>query len=91
MNLPEMNIVELNGLSDQITRLFLSNLYLEVSSPDVDLLEAGVLDSALVVEILLLLEQEFDVNIAIETLELDSVRSIRNIANLVANYGSAKL
>ena len=86
MNLPDTNIVELDDLCDQITRLFLSNLYLEVSSPDVDLLEAGVLDSALVVEIMLLLEQAFDVNIAIETLELDSVRSVRNIANLVANY-----
>ena len=86
-----MNIVELDDLCDQITELFLSNLYLEISSPDVDLLEAGVLDSALIVEIMLLLEQAFDVNIAIETLELDYVRSVRNIANLVANYRAVNL
>ena len=72
------------NLNEQLSQLFASELYLEVASPEVDLLEAGVLDSALIVEILLLVDRHFGISIPVETLELDSIRSISSIAGLIA-------
>ena len=68
----------------RISELFVSDLNLDVASPDTDLLEAGLMDSALAVEVLLVLEEHFGLDIPIEELNVEDLRSIRSIANLVA-------
>jgi D-alanine--poly(phosphoribitol) ligase subunit 2 len=67
----------------RLTRIFAEKLMLEVESPETDLLDSGLLDSMSFVELLLNLEQEFGVQVAIETLDLENFRSISRIAQLV--------
>lgn len=78
-------MVNTKDLCNQILELFENDLYVEVASPDMDLFETGILDSSLIVEMLTILEERFGVQIAIEKLELDSLRSIKSIAKLVAD------
>jgi acyl carrier protein len=75
-------------LDKRIAQLLLSELHLDVASSDTDLLEAGVLDSALIIEIFLLIEEHFGLQIAIEDLELDDLRSIQRISQLVSSRSS---
>ena len=67
----------------EIARLFSEKLLVDVDSPDTDLLGTGLLDSAMLVELLLQLEEQFGINISMEALELEHFRSLRAIAALV--------
>lgn len=67
----------------EIQKLFAEKLSRPVGSPDEDLFEAGILDSMVLVELLLQLEQTFGLSISIADLDLDSIRTIRRIAELV--------
>jgi methoxymalonate biosynthesis acyl carrier protein len=68
---------------DRIGRIFPEKLMVEVPSPQTDLLDTGILDSMAFVELLLNLEQEFDVHFEIERLDMEDFRSIERIAELV--------
>ena len=74
--------------SDAIVRrladVFVENLHVEPPSPDTDLFESGLLDSLQLVELLLQLERRFGVQIAIESIDLDNLRTLARIARLVA-------
>jgi methoxymalonate biosynthesis acyl carrier protein len=72
-------------LQYQITELFLEKLNLEVPAPDTDLLETGMVDSLTFVELLLLLEQNFGLDVSIDELEIDNFRSVTSIATFIAN------
>jgi acyl carrier protein len=75
--------VATEAVTDRVQRLFVETLNVEVPSPDTDLIEGGLLDSLALVELLLALEREFAVTIALENLDIDSFRSIRSIAGFV--------
>ena len=64
-------------------------LMVEVASPDLDLLDAGLVDSIGLVELILALEERFGVALPMEDLQIDDVRSIRRMAELIARLGSA--
>jgi acyl carrier protein len=70
----------------QIQTFLVDELSIQIESPEMDLLETGVLDSAAQVELLLHLEKRFGLHLPMENLEIDSFRSVPNIAELVANY-----
>jgi acyl carrier protein len=72
------------SLYDQIDKLFLEKLNRQVPSIDTDLLETGFLDSLAFVELLAHLEQEFGMEICLDDIEVDSLRSITKIAEFVA-------
>ena len=72
-------------LRQQISRLFADALDRPVPSVDLDLFEAGVLDSAAFVELLLHLELDFGVRASAADLDLDRFRSIACIADFVAD------
>lgn len=55
-----------------------------IESQETDLLATGILDSLTLVQLLLYLEQHFDLKIAMEQLEIEDLRSVRTIARLVA-------
>ena len=74
-------------LETSLARVFLERLHVEVPSPDIDLFETGVLDSMGFVELLLQLEQEFGLRVALDDLEIDNFRSLRKIAGYVAESG----
>ena len=73
-----------HDLRQQISRLFTDALDRPVPSVDLDLFEAGVLDSAAFIELLLHLELDFGVRASAADLDLDRFRSISCIADFVA-------
>ena len=76
-------------LASEIHRLLAEKLFVELDSPDVDLLQAGVLDSLALIQLLLHLEQQFGIKIAVDELEIDDFRTITSIARLVASQKTA--
>ncbi len=77
-------------LYDQIATFFSERLNLPISSPAEDLFETGVLDSMAFVDLVMHLEQQFDVRISADELEPDNFRSIAKIAGFVAAHNSLK-
>src|SRR5258706_1195567 len=73
-----------NHLIGNIQELFADKLLVEVESLDTDLLEAGLMDSLALIQLLVQLEERFGVKIAVDELEIDDFRSIASIARLVA-------
>ena len=77
-------------MCDQITELLLEKVHVEVPSVDTDLMEAGILDSVTLVEVILNLEETFGTKINLEDVELDQFRSVARIAELVENRKHAE-
>ena len=71
------------ALQQQVTALFAEKLNLDVASAETDLIETGLLDSLALVELLVQLEESFDVSISTDDLELENFRSITSIAGFV--------
>jgi len=67
----------------RLGELFAESLHVEAPSPDTDLFESGTLDSLQLVELLLQLERRFGVRIAIESIDLEHLRTLERIARLV--------
>jgi len=55
----------------------------EVPSADFDLLESGVLDSLTFVDLVFQIEQRFGVTLDIETLDLESLRTVASLGAAV--------
>lgn len=79
---------ELTAFHHHLTMLFIERLQVDVPSVEADLVESGVLDSLMFVELLLQLEQDFGITISSETLEIDHFRSIAKIAEYLINQGA---
>jgi acyl carrier protein len=73
------------SLISRLNALFLDQLSIEVPGPDTDLIETGMLDSMKLVELLVLIEQEFGIRIELEQIEIDDLRSVRGIADMIGN------
>ena len=71
-------------LETRIARLFLERLEVEIPAPDLDLFEAGVVDSLMFVKLLATLEEQFGFRLAFEELEIDDFRTVRHMARFVA-------
>jgi acyl carrier protein len=72
------------NLTVQIQALLLEKLLLEVQSPDENLLETGSLDSVTLVQLLLDLEERFNVRLTLSELDLEDFSTVRGLARLVA-------
>ncbi|HZI21188.1 MAG TPA: acyl carrier protein [Gemmatimonadales bacterium] len=77
-------MTEALDLESQIAELFAEHLQVELPSPDLDLFEAGVVDSLLFVKLLAALEERFGFQLSFEELEIDDFRTLRHIARFVA-------
>jgi acyl carrier protein len=69
--------------TDRVQRLFVETLNTSAPAVDADLIDSGLLDSLALVELLFALEREFDVRIPLEELDIESFRSVGQIAGLV--------
>lgn len=76
-------------LERQLQALFREKLHVEVPSAETDLLDTGLLDSLLIVDLLLHLERELECSFSLEELELDDFRTLTTIARCVEQKGSA--
>jgi len=70
-------------LANEIAVLIKEKLLVEVGSPEEDLLVGGVLDSLTLIQLLMHLEERFKITIPLEDLEIENIRSIRSIVQLV--------
>ena len=68
---------------DQISRLMLERVHIEVPTADTDLMELGLLDSLTLVELMASLEEEFGIHISFDEIELDNFRSVARMAEFV--------
>lgn len=69
--------------------LFAESLHIEPPSADTDLFESGTLDSLQLIELLVQLERRFSVQISIESIDLENLRTLARIAELVASHARA--
>lgn len=76
-------------LTEQVSELLRTTVSIEVSSPDLDLIENGLLDSLTFVEILFSIEVTFGVEIGVGGFEIDDFRTVRKIADFVSRHTSA--
>jgi D-alanine--poly(phosphoribitol) ligase subunit 2 len=81
-----------NGLDleGRIHALFLEALDIRIDSAETDLIEAGLLDSLALVELLLQLEQEFNIDVVVADLEVDDFRTVKSIATFVTRLGAGE-
>lgn len=68
---------------ERLRDLMREHMQVEVPSADADLLDSGLLDSLQLVDLLLLIEQHFGRRIAIEAIDLENLRSLTSIAQLL--------
>ncbi len=73
----------LNDTAHRLQALFAKHLHVDVPSVDTDLLETGILDSLQFVSLLALVEREFHVAIPLADLDLDRVKTLTTLADLV--------
>ncbi len=72
------------ALDERIEGLLLRALGVQVSGSSGDLIEAGLLDSLGLVELLFAIEQEFHLEVPLHGIEIDDFRSVERIAAFVA-------
>jgi len=72
------------NIEAQISKLLAEKVHVEIPLTTVDLLEAGILDSLTLVELIVGLEEEFGVQIPFEQVEIDDFRSVAAISRHVA-------
>jgi D-alanine--poly(phosphoribitol) ligase subunit 2 len=72
-----------DAIIGRLGAIFVECLHIEAPPSDVDLFESGIVDSLQLVELLLQLERRFGVQIAIESIDLDKLRTLGRIARLV--------
>ena len=66
-----------------VERIFRDTLSIAPPAPDVNIIDAALLDSLGLVTLLFELEQELGVQLPLESLEVDDFRSVALIAQLV--------
>lgn len=76
--LPDVDVI-----CKTLTELFSSKLNLDVPTHDTELLQSGILDSMMLVELLVVIEREFGVTVSVETLDIDQFGSLASIARMI--------
>jgi len=70
-------------LIEEIEKLCVTKLSIRISSRDQDLFETGLLDSLSLVQLILELEQHFQLELPMGELDLSSLRSVDEMARLI--------
>lgn len=70
-----------------VERVLRDDLHLEVTDPEFDLVESGLLDSMALIDLVHRLEQVVGVRLDLETLDLEDWRSVRRITSLLVRAG----
>lgn len=75
-------LMAIDGVADRVRRIFSEKLQIDVG-PETDILRAGVLDSMAFVQLIVELEDEFDLSVDVATMALDDFRSPAAIERFV--------
>jgi len=68
---------------EQMVELFLQQLNVIVADPDADLIDEGLLDSLMLVELIVHLEEHYGISVALDDLELDHFRSLSRLTQFI--------
>lgn len=82
---------EVATLQQSVLTLLSVDMQLTVSDYTTDLIEEGVLDSLVFVDLIARLEERFSFEIDLADLEIDEFRSVEQIARYVASAGGASV
>jgi acyl carrier protein len=72
-----------SAIQGWLLTLFKDKLEREVPSVDTDLMETGLLDSLVFVELLNQIEKEFGIELAMDQLEVETFRTISGIVQFI--------
>jgi D-alanine--poly(phosphoribitol) ligase subunit 2 len=72
----------------RLGRIFEESLSLPAPAPAQDIIETGLLDSLALVTLLFEIEQEFGLQIPLESLDIDDFRNLEGIALLLTKAGT---
>ena len=75
------------ALEQKLIQIFCDDLNLEIDDVNQDLIEDGLLDSLALVEMLLVLEEAFGVEVSIADIDFDAIRTVKSLANFVSASG----
>ncbi len=78
-----------DGTAERLRGIISRALGVPPPNTDTDLVETGVLDSLGLVELLVAVEEEFQIRFAPEELEIDRFRSVGALVELVEAHGRA--
>jgi acyl carrier protein len=78
---------DLDVICKTLKDLFADKLNLDVPSYDAELLQSGLLDSMMLVELFVAIEQEFGVTIAVDSLDIEQFGSLASIAKMIRASG----
>jgi D-alanine--poly(phosphoribitol) ligase subunit 2 len=78
-------------LLSAIQAVLRERLMIVVASPDIDLLETGLVDSIGLVELILELEERFGISLPMEDLEIEDFRSVYRISDLIVRFSAVPL
>jgi len=81
---------ERDALIREIHELFVNALSVEVHSPEEDLFKAGILDSMLLVQLIMLLEDQFGVSLSLEDIDVADFSTTAGIAQLVRQFANGR-
>jgi methoxymalonate biosynthesis acyl carrier protein len=74
------------SIEERIRKILNDRLQVESPAPDEDLFQEGILDSLSFVDMLVALEGEFSISIALDQIDLDEFRSITRICNYIKHH-----
>lgn len=71
-------------IQQALTRFFSDQLNVELPSTSADLIEAGILDSLMLIEVVMFMETEFSVTAEFDDLEIENFVTVDSMARFVA-------
>jgi acyl carrier protein len=74
----------INSVEKSIIDFVHERFNVDVCSSEHDLIEAGILDSLMIVDLVLYFEQQFGTSLSLEDLEIENFASVSRMAALVA-------
>ena len=74
----------IHDLEQQILSIFADVIFIEVASPDVNLIDDGLLDSLVFVDLIMSLQEQFQIELSIADLEFEQFQSVGHIARYMA-------
>ncbi len=74
----------IHDLEQQILQIFADVIFIEVTSNDLNLIEEGLLDSLVFVDLIMSLQERFQIELSIADLEFEQFQSVRHIANYMS-------
>lgn len=71
------------SLTNDLHRIFRDHLQVEVPDNDMNLMENGIIDSLALVNLILAIEEEFQVSISLEETDLQNFETINKLNSLI--------